>query len=209
MIPALEYLIRTNQIKHWFKPPCSLFLNHRMTGEGLVVTICDGFNKKDDHFSVKHWNLATCTKEQVLPHFTEYRVPPGSIFSHPKVILEDHRLLRYFSDAIPAELNTYRSPMAEETYQFFFNNILHSVKHYSRKKNWLWKHFVAVQADDLCDLLRYIRTEFRSDAEVAEEQREIAAKYKPGIWQFWQKWCKYLLFPDSIPGELIFSREYK
>lgn len=200
MTPALEYLIRSDLIRQWFSPPCSLFLT-RNNGDKLVVTISEEF-KPSDKFSVKHWNLATCAENQVLPSMNEYSVLKQEIFNSPHTILKDCRLLLYEQELIREKHNSYRSPMVVELYQYYFDNLLVSPQHRCKKVNWLWKTFILIYAPKIYPIgfSQYL-TEF----EIAELQRELVAAHLKKHWQYWLKWQQYMLLSS---GELFFHKGY-
>jgi len=205
---GLEYLIRSGLIKSWLSVPCSLFLTEYDTDNRLVVTIGEEF-KPSEFFSVKHWHISNCQPEQALPSITEGRVPKADIFSHPMVIVPGHRLFRYHLESIPVGYNHYSHPMSNEVYDFFFDASVNSLAHRRKKHDWLWERFLHIYVPNLLSLTRYINSAYRSDAEIAEDQRQLVQEYYPAVWAYWEKWTKYMLHLDSTPGELIFSKEYR
>lgn len=205
MTPALEYLIRSDLIRQWFSAPCSLFLT-RSSGDKLVVTISEEF-KPSDKFSVKHWNLATCVSDQVLPSMTEYSVPKKEIFKSPHLILSHCRPIWFEQELIRAQQNSYRAPMSKEIYQYYFDGLLVSPRHRYKRLNWLWRSFVSVYnmpgiytGEEVPNFCR------PSDYEIAEMQRGIVSSHMKRYWQYWQKWQHHMLLD---PAELFFHKEYQ
>ena len=205
MTPALEYLIRTDLIKEWFTVPCSLCLRKPDELQELVVTISEEF-KPSDHYSVKHWHIGNYSDvQQALPYMTEYRVPKAEVFTHPATILPGYELLQYHQESIASQHNCYNKPMSPELYGYFYENAAESTLHLKKRMNWLWDQFVLNHAPNLCACSNYISSVFRSEASLADEQRDLICKYMKRQWKFWLMWQKHLLLN---PGELVFYKEY-
>lgn len=203
MNPALEYLIHSDLIKEWFSPPCSIFLQRKETGNKLVVTIAEEF-KPSERYSVKHWNITDCEDQQALPSMVEYCVPKKEIFRHPTIIVPGCRLIRYEQESIRSHHNTFKSPMSVELYGYFFDNSLQSHRHQTKRLNWLWARFVRIYTPSLVTAT-YIPMSYRSEAEIAADQRDIVSSLMKKEWQFWLKWQQHMLL---TPAELIFYKEY-
>jgi hypothetical protein len=205
MTPAIEYLIRTGLIRDWLVIPCSLFLYENETFRKKVVTVGEEF-KPSRFYSVKHWNVGECSPEQALPSMTEYRVRKEELFSHPAVILPGYRLMSYTQESVVSGHNSYKKPMSAQLYSHFFDNTLDSLRHFTRRTNWLWGQFVRIYARELCATHNYISSVFRSEAEVALDQRDIVYRLLKKEWQYWLAWQEYLM---HAPGELVFYKEYR
>lgn len=207
MYLAIEYLVRKGIVREWFTVPCSLFLTE--TFNKKVVTISEEF-KPSTFYCVKHWHVRSCNRNQAVPSFTEFRVPKAEVFSHQAVVLKDHRLMPYFVSPIPFSENSYNHPMMDDIYQFFYNHYLDSYKHRENKVNWLWGEFMQTYLPQFCGKSNYIPL-YKSDAEIASDQRNFVATQHPEMWQCWVKWCKYMLHLEdgSVPGELVFMGEYR
>jgi hypothetical protein len=204
MTPAIEYFVRTNLIKEWFVLPTSLFLFEKSDNyRKVVVTINNELDSKD-YYSVKKWQLDLCSSEQALPFMTESRVLKGEIFSHPDVILENHRLVSYKQEVINTNNNSFRHPMPSDLYDQLFQNTFENRIHNQKRINWLWKEFISIYAPNLCNNNNYINTYYFENS-IADEQRRLVSKYKKRQWNFWRVWQKHLLLNS---GELIFSKEY-
>ena len=205
MTPAIEYLIRTDLIKEWLVVPSSLFLCENGNDyRKVVVTICEEF-KPSDHYSVKHWHLNQCSKEQALPFMTECRVEKSNVFNHPATILSNHSLLSYRQESINSDHNSFRQPMSRELYSHYYESAVESTLHTKKRLNWLWNEFIRVYAPNLLTYESYIFSAYRSDAILADEQRILFCKYMKRQWKFWLMWQKHLLL---APGELVFYKEY-
>jgi len=205
MTPALEYLIRTDLIKEWLVVPSSLFLyTNGDDYQKVVVTICEEF-KPSDHYSIKHWHLSQCSEEQALPFMTECRIEKNRVFNHPATILPNHSLLSYHQESISSHHNSFRQPMSPELYGYYYENTTESTLHTKRRINWLWKQFVRIYTPHLSSCQGYISSVYRSEASLADEQRDLICKYMKRQWKFWLMWRKYLLL---APGELVFYKEY-
>jgi hypothetical protein len=202
MTPALEYLTRTGLIKEWLTPPCSLYLYERITFKKLAVTINEEFTRSD-FYSVKHWILSECRREQALPPMRECRVPKKEVFDHPAVVVPDHHLIPYFESVIPDRLNSYRASMDRLIYQDFYDKFAASTKHLQYQVNWLWGVFVRIYAPEL--MILQGTYELKTDFEIYEEQRDLVFRYQKGIWKYWHMWLDYML---HSPGELIFRKQY-
>lgn len=201
MNPALEYLIHSDLIKEWFSTPCSIFLQKKETGDKLVVTIGNEF-KPSESYSIKHWNIANCDCTQALPSMLAYSVPKKEIFSHLHVIIPGYRLIRYEQESIRSHHNSFRSPMSVELYSYFFDNSLHSHRHLQKRLNWLWARFIRIYLPSLAATTYSV---YRSEAEIAENQREIVSNFMKKEWQYWKKWQQYMLLS---PAEVMFYKEY-
>lgn len=203
MNPALEYLIHSEIVKEWFATPCSIFLQRKENGDKLVVTITDEF-KPNDRYSVKHWNIAGCGCEQALPSMVEYSIPKKEVFTSQSTILRGCRLIRYEQESIQSHHNSFKSPMSGLLYEYFYNGSVDSSRHKLKRLNWLWARFVRIYAPSLV-ATTYINAAYRSEAEMAQDQREIVFRLMKREWQYWLKWEHHLLL---TPGELIFYKEY-
>jgi hypothetical protein len=204
MTPAIEYLIRTNLIKDWFVAPCSLFLHVNSECKKIVITICEEFNPSD-YYSVKHWNISNCSKEQALPFMNEYRVPKNKVFEHPLIILPNCFLLSYKQEPIASHHNSFRKPMSSELYENYYENTIESSLHTKKRITWLWNQFIDIYVPNLSSHQRYINSVYRSEASLADEQRDLVCKNMKRQWKFWLMWQKRLLLN---PGELVFYKEY-
>lgn len=209
MTPALEYLIRTDLIKDWFKPPCSLLLyNDSLYSSKFVITISEEF-KPSKFYSVKHWLISDCTKDQVLPSMIEHLVPKEQIFSHPTVIVEGCRPFYYEQKSIGTYWNSKDSPMTPELYRYLLENALSNFNHQTRRVDWLWIKFVKIYASDLFKSTNCLFST-RTEAEIARGQRDVVFNSMKRQWQYWIKWQKHMLPEsyDAVHSELIFYKEY-
>ncbi len=204
---AIEYLARKKLFREWFNIPCSLFVQERGTQNKIAVTINEEF-KPSELYCVKHWHICKCKRSQALPSFTEFRVPKSEVFTHQAVVLSGHRLMPYHACPIPFQENGTHHPMSEEIYTFFYDNYLDTFKHREAKVNWLWTEFIMTYLPQLCSRSLYIPL-YKSDAEIASDQRSMVATVYSEVWQCWIKWCKYMLYLDGVPGELVFLGEYQ
>lgn len=204
MTPAIEYLVRTDLIKEWLVIPCSLFLYNGDDHKKMVVTICEEF-KPSDHYSIRHWQLEQCSHEQALPFMTECRIDKKEIFDHPATILPNYVLLDYQQESIASYHNSFRQPMSAELYNHYYENTTESILHTKRRLNWLWSQFIRVYVPHLSFKNNYISSVYRSEASLADGQRDLVCKYMKRQWKFWLMWQKHLLL---MPGELVFYKEY-
>lgn len=206
MTPATEYLLRTNSVRNWFETPCSLFLTERQNRSVIVVSISDEF-KPSDFYSVKHWKIGTCQKDQALPSMEEHRVKKTELFQSPKVILTDHKILPYQISAVPCRYNCFvgGGPMSRQRYEYYMegNDLLHQ----RTRMDWLWKQFATTYNPDLFSISYILRTGslFRSDASIAEDQRDLFSRFMKKEWKYWKLWQKNMLLN---PGEFVFQKEY-
>lgn len=200
MNPAIEYVTRTNLIRSWFKTPCSIFLENDESK--VIVTICKGKSS----LKIKNWTLTGCDKEAPLPPFLEYKTNIEELFSHPQVVINGYNLIFYQYQSIPFSYNSYRGPMSTELYEHFFDNIINGFHHQKARKIWLWHEFTKIYMPELYTLKGYIN-EYGSESDLVDEHMELVEKYFHQNWQNWTKWGNYFLKP--MPGELIFSKEYR
>jgi hypothetical protein len=204
MTPAIDYLITNNLIKEWLIVPCSLFLYQKNDFNKIVLTINEEFNASN-YYSVKHWNLSSCSQDHVLPSMHEYRVLKKEIFNHPATIIAGFDIIKYQQEPIESYHNEYSHPMSFELYSYFYENSLRSVWHNKIRKNWLWSQFIFIYLPNLYDQYSYINTVLRSNATIAHEQRTLVNNKMKKHWKFWMLWEKYFLLN---PGELMFYKEY-
>lgn len=204
MNPAIQYLTRTNLIRTWFDTPCSIFLEDLafVPTSQIIVTIDKG--KNSGSFKVKNWSLVDCDRECILPPFKEWTILDKDLFSHPKIIIKDHKPF-FRSQTISSHYNTITGPISEELYSFLFDNSINGIIHQKCRKTWLWQKFTEIYLPELYALQTYI-PEYRSEADFVENQMEITERYFQKIWQSWKKWENYFLLP--MPGEIIFGKEY-
>lgn len=201
MTPAIEYLIRTDLIKELLVIPCSLFLTSN--NKNIVVTIEEEF-KNSNFYSIKHWQISSCYKEQALPFMEEFKVLKKDIFQHKGIILDKYNLLAYKQESISSYNNGRHAPMSSDLYKYYYENTTNSTFHNKVRINWLWKQFVCIYASHLCKQTNYILT-YHSDTGIADEQRKHVCKYMKRQWKFWIMWQKYMLLNS---GELFFYKEY-
>lgn len=204
MTPAIEYVIRKNIVKDWLSIPCSLFLTNKNNNEKIVITISDEF-EKSNFFSVKHWNLETCTKDQALPGMLEFRVPKEDVFSSKYVVISGYEI-KYVPELIKVAFNHYRSPMSAELYQYLIQNTFQSIHHDKYRANWLWSKFKEIYLPDFQIKKAYIHTVFSEEDYIFTEQRYVVKNTMKKEWRYWQMWQKYLFLQK--PAELIFAKEY-
>jgi hypothetical protein len=204
MTPAIEYLIRTDCIKKMMLIPCSLFLNGKNNEQKLVITISEEFNRSK-FFSIKHWQISTCSKEQVLPCMTEYRVLKTSLFTDKNVILKEYNLIPCKQQSIDSNHNYSRGPMSSELYSYYFENTINGYEYKSLRTNWLWNEFIKIYIPNLYSCSRYIPSAFHTKNDVAEKQRDLVSELMKKEWEYWQMWQKHLL---QNPAEIIFHKEY-
>jgi hypothetical protein len=201
MNPAIQYLTRTNLIRSWFDTPCSIFLEN--LNSQIIVTINKG--KDSGSLRVKNWFLVNCDKEFILPPFKESIILEKDLFSHPNTIIAGYKTLLGYTQTIPSYYHKINSPIPEELYIFFFNNIINGVIYQKLRKTWLWKKFTLIYLPEFYLLQTYIpKHELESD--FVENQMEIVRYNFQKIWQTWKKWENYFLLP--MPGEFIFGKEY-
>ncbi len=204
MTPAIEYAIRKNIVKDWFSIPCSLFLSNKSNENKVVITISEEF-KKSNHFSVKHWNLETCTKDQALPGMLEFRVPKEEVFHSNSVIVPGYKI-KFIPEIIKVAFNHYRSPMSAELYDYLLQNTFSSIHHDKYRVNWLWARFKQIYLPDFQIKKSYIHTVFSEEDYIFTEQRHVVKTTMKREWRYWQMWQKYLFLQN--PAELIFAKEY-
>ena len=202
---GIEYLVRTDLIKGLFTVPCSLFLTNFDTGAKLVITISNEFTPTE-FYNVKHWNITACKNEQVLPSFAEYQVPKNEVFTSHYTVVNGYRLLSFTYGGIPIFLNSIHGPMEANTYEMYYNGVLTGIGHFQNKENWLWREFTKIYVPHLSTSnSTYIPKPYSM---IANEQRSIVYAYYKDLWQYWEKWMKYLLDFPGIHGELLFRKEY-
>lgn len=206
MNPAVEYLVRSGCIRNVFRMPISLFLFNPDTEVKMVITVKEEL-PASNYCTVNHWNVTDCQFYQVLPSLCEFRIPKNKLFSHHATVLPGWQLLEYRCEPTPAETNEVGCPIMGEIYDYYFDNFCDSFLHREAKVNWLWAEFIDTYFPEICQFVPYIEQKDSPD-EFAEKQRTFIMKEHPKVWSFWKKWNKYLLFPEHVPGELVFASEY-
>jgi hypothetical protein len=198
---AVEYLLRNGCIRNMFRMPISLCLFNQE--KKLVVTIKEE-TPLTDCCTVNHWNITDCQFYQVLPSISEYRIAKENLFSHHSVMLPGWTLLKYRYESVPAEQNSDHTPMLEEVYKYYYEDIFDSLLHRETKVNWIWAEFIETYIPEIWHSMPYISTK-DSLSELAEKQRTFVMNNHPKLWGYWKKWNRYMLFPEFIPGELVFT----
>ena len=96
--------------------------------------------------------------------------------------------------------------MVSEVYVGHYNATLTGLDHFQHKMDWLWREFAKTYLPSLLtEKIAFVPRPYRI---VAEEQRTLLYVYYKDLWQYWEKWRKYLLDLPGIHGELIFRKEY-
>jgi len=199
---AINYLVRSNGIKKFFKTPCSLFLTNNETGYKSVVVLKEHLNDSEI-LNVSHWCLFNKKQNSNFPNVEKYKVNKFNVFRDPGVIFFNHSLMEYIEEPIDSSLNSYRGAMNQKKYDFFLNNFLNTDDHKRIKEKWLWKafnnfYFPKINFNDS----KYYFFPISNHQKIIKEKRSTE-------WKYWLLWKRNLIFKNAVAAELIFNQEYK
>ena len=187
---GLEYLLRTNAIKHFVEFPCSFFLT-TTNQEKIVITL----HSRDNDIIGKQWDIGQCLPQQALPPMSEFQV---SNLEQAQKKINQYKILTYCEMPIPNNYNSWRSPMPNYIYENYVNNFTTSSQHRRKKEIWLWKAFMRVY-----DINLTCHNQL-SKHSIMQSQINYLKNFKLKYWKFWFLWKKHLF--SHLDGELFFQQ---
>lgn len=212
---AIEYMLRGKRIENLLSLPCALFLESTVTKgnkkrkrssplSGKVVVVLS--KNADDTINVKQYQLSKAEKGKGLPPYSETNILKSEVFSHPDVVMTNHKLIEFIEEPYNTPDRHYselpHAPLQEKQYaesrkQFFNPKILQR-----QKENWLWKAFEKVYGSTDA------RLEYRAVG-FPDLEREHVRHAKSDMNKEWEKWkTAFLNFSGPAP-ELVFGYAFK
>lgn len=205
---GIEYLVRSDLIKQFIEFPCSLFVENDEFK--VVVTINKSRNKSK--FCVRNWFISNCKKEQPIPFVKEYMVDKDKLFEHSAIILQGFSLVDFRCSFSEWSRNRGNGghPMPDYIYKNYFDNQLSPLENSMNKEMYLWNCFTKIYVPSIARLVEAIGNVgfYSTELNLSFEEQKLIEEHFKNIWNYWLKWKKYMLFP-TIPGELIFMKEYQ
>lgn len=214
---GMEYLVRSGLVRDFMTFPCSIFVK---SGEDkIAVTINKantGHTETCIQYSVKNWFISDCDEGQPIPSMQEEIVRDVDLFHSPSVILEGYSPLYFDCNSLEWKRNRGNNghPMPDYIYEDYFHKMLSPATHQIKKEAFLWACFteayipsIKFMIDD--DYRDYVPMSHRRTLKktVHVEQQKLVERNFKTIWWAWRKWKKFMLF-NTVPGELIFMRDY-
>ncbi len=207
---GIEYLVRSGLIKKFMELPCSIFVKSSSTK--VVITINTANTGKK--YCVRNWCISSCREDQPIPSMLEYIVGDSDLHHDSSVVLTGFTPLYFDCNSVEWKRNRGNNghPMPDYVYEDYFHKMLSPLSHHIKKETFLWDSFVNTYLPSI---------EYMIDEEVphhwgrssssrglihTRQQRLVEKNFK-GVWRAWLKWKKFMLF-DTVPGELIFMKDY-
>lgn len=202
---AIEYMLRKERIRKLLCLPCSLFLTDQDKHK-MIVTINQAYGPKT--LIVKHWFVEQSKKQEILPPFSEYAVPPEELFVSNKIVLKDSpwfaKLLQFQEEPYITGLKQHsdlaHAAVQEVEYNDCLANFLNPRGHKKTKTDWLWEVFSAKIVPDP------IKSQYTDKN--ADMQRQLVGYYCKPSWGIWEYWKKHLLDFEGPAAELVFASAY-
>lgn len=202
---AIEYMIRSGELRASMKFPISLFVQNSETNEKRVVTVYEAFH--ENRLAVKHWLVSNCHEDEEVPPCVGHEIGRDELFSSEHTVLSRFDLYGYNADPFKTGRKQHTDePMAsidEEEYNSKFDFLLNSKKHQLCRTNWLWDRFKNAYK---FDHKGYLPT--RSDV-----YGSVLKSEAPHLLKKWVLWRKYMLDfstqAGDVAGELLFHAPYK
>lgn len=221
---GIEYLIRSKLIREFMTLPCSIFVKRDY--EKKVVTINKANIQNDKHatlYDVKNWLISECDEEQPIPSIEEFIVRDVDLFCSSHTILKGYTPLYFDCNSIEWRRNRGNNghPMPDYIYEDYFHKMLNPISHASKREGFLWKAFTTAYIPAIEHIAMEEeepsyrgwgssigrRRKTKSPQPSFLNQQNLIEKNFKNIWLGWLKWKKFMLF-NTVPGELIFMREY-
>lgn len=219
---GIEYLVRSGLVREFITFPCSVFVKSA-DGIKIAVTINKaniGHTEHCTQYSVKKWFISDCDEKQPIPSMQEEIVRDVDLFHSPSVILKGFSPLYFDCSSVEWKRNRGNNghPMPDYMYEDYFHKMFSPTGHKVKRESFLWEAFTEAYIPSIRHMVdqSYSFDEFvpnsirsrrtaRNDVHVSQ-QKLVERNFKT-IWWAWRKWKKFMLF-DSVPGELIFMRDY-
>lgn len=221
---GIEYLVRSGLIREFMVCPCSIFV--KSGDDKKVVTINKANIQNDEHstlYCVRKWFVSDCDEQQPIPSMEESIVRDIDLFISPEVILRGYAPLYFDCSSVEWKRNRGNNghPMPEYIYENYFHKMFTPIAHSIKREHFLWGNFTSAYIPAIDHIAvedeSYLRsgwtagpfrrnTRRQKTPSYAGQQKLIERNFK-NIWHAWLKWKKFMLF-DTVPGELIFMRDY-
>ena len=216
---GIEYLVRSGLAGEFMEFPCSIFVKSANSKVAITINKANtGHTKHCTQLSVKNWFISDCDEDQPIPSMQEHMVRDVDLHISPAVVLKGFSPLYFDCSSLEWKRNRGNNghPMPDYIYEDYFHKMLSPTSHKVKKESFLWECFTEAYIPSIKHMVEgdYSFDEFvpRSirktvkDTIYAKQQRLVETNFKT-IWWAWIKWKKFMLF-DTVPGELIFMRDY-
>jgi hypothetical protein len=216
---GIEYLVRSGLVREFMTFPCSIFVKSA-DGVKVAITINKANTGHTEHctqYSVRNWFISDCDEKQPIPSMHEEMVQDVDLFHSPSVILKGFSPLYFDCNSVEWKRNRGNNghPMPDYMYEDYFHKMFSPIGHKVKRETFLWSCFTEAYIPSIKHMIdddygnSYIPSSIRNKARstVHLKQQKLVERNFRTIWWAWQKWKKFMLF-DSIPGELIFMRDY-
>jgi hypothetical protein len=219
---GIEYLVRSGLVRGFLEFPCSIFVKSA-SDDKIVVTINEANTQNDKHavlYSVRNWFVSDCDEKQPIPSMEETIVRDVDLFIDPAVVLPGFSPLYFDCNSLEWKRNRGNDghPMPDYIYEDYFNKMLFPTSHKVKKESFLWNCFTTAYIPSIRHMVNdemsieympgYMPSLRRKSKNKAHSvQQKLVERNFKTIWQAWLKWSKFMLF-DTVPGELIFMRDY-
>lgn len=207
MIPAIEYVLRSERAKSLLSLPCSLMV--RNNDAKLVITIQPA---KKSKVVVKHWKIAECKKVNFIPSFDEFEIDYDEIFTNKLVVIPDWTILPFSEDPIPQPGKQYNDPphsnIQENAYSESIRNFFNPPENKLKRELFLWETFIDIFKPE-CKIGNFGILYQNKQNCMSDEQNKVYTASK-AVWKCWQLWKRYMLFSElAVAPEIIFYQSYK
>lgn len=200
---AIEYVLRSGEIKQNLRVPFSLFLKRHNSNDKLVVTVHRAF---DDSLAIKHWLISECTIDIPVPQFLEYASPAEDLFSSPHIVVPCHSPVWYLEDPFEVVYQHSDEPHASADaaiYNSHIDQCLNSRKHRLSRIAWLWSVFGKTYQVRESGFVSFDHT---------RHHIRFLKKHHPKLVSHWIRWRRYMLDFDqdesNVAAELAYQQEY-
>lgn len=203
---AIEYMIRSGELRNQVKFPFSFLIKNNDTDEKRIIVIGESFDKKK--LIVKHWFLSKCEIDQMLPPVKSFEVNYEDLYTNENVIVSGFDCF-YYQDLFNTGRKQHNDePMASidrNEYVQCFSFIYNSKNNQNARVGRVWLEFVKVYDLKINTVVPYFSSTSNTYA-------QILKKEYPKHFKKWVMWCKYMLdLPnqtDVVAGELLFQKQY-
>lgn len=196
---AIDYLIRNDLLKSFFKTPCSICLES--DSRQIVVSFEMRFSSTP---VATHWDLSQLHDEPHDAHLPKYErhYSIKELFDpeNTSTVLPGFSLIKYLDEPLQTRYNSYRHPMDDMIFRHYSTHLMNSVAHQSYRREWLWGSFRKL----------HLGFERENVKRHGYEMSRVRSDY-PKKWKIWRDWQRNLL-PEpelEVAAELIFLSVYK
>lgn len=203
---AIEYMIRSGELRNQVKFPFSFLIKNNDTDEKIIIVICESFDKRK--LIVKHWFLSKCGIDQMVPPVKCFEIDYKDLYTSENVVVPGFDCF-YYQDLFNTGRKQHNDePMAsmdENEYLTHFSFIYNSKNNQNARVGRVWLEFIKVYDLKINTITPYFSSTSNTYA-------QILKKESPKHFKKWAMWCKYMLDlsneTDAVAGELLFQKTY-